>query len=102
MDMHRLSHTATSATKRVHGAIPEELLIEIDALVGPRLRSEFLVDAAREKVARERLRKAAHQYAGALKDAHIPGWGTPQAASAWVHALGVESDERAFSGDEQA
>lgn len=99
MDMHRLNHTATTATKRVHLVIPEELLIEIDALVGPRRRSEFLVDAAREKVERERLRKAAHEYAGALKDAHIPGWETPQAASAWVHALRVESDERAFSDE---
>ncbi len=97
MDMQRPNHTASTATKRVHVMISEELLIEIDALVGPRRRSEFLVDAAREKVARERLRKAAHEYAGALKDVHIPGWETPQAATAWVHALRVESDERAFS-----
>lgn len=99
MDMHRLNHTATTATKRVHGVIPEELLIEIDALVGPRLRCEFLADAAREKVARERLWRVAHEYGGALKDAHIPGWETPRAASAWVHALRVESDERAFSDE---
>ena len=99
MDMHRLNHTASTATKRVHVMISEELLIEIDALVGPRRRSEFLADAAREKVARERLRKAAHEYAGALKDVHIPGWETPQAATAWVHALRVESDERAFSDE---
>ncbi len=101
MNMHPRNHTASTATKRVHVVIPDELLVEIDALVGPRQRSKFLVDAAREKVARERLRKAAHEYAGALKDAHIPGWETPQAASAWVHALRVESDERAFS-DEHA
>lgn len=97
--MHRLNHTATTATKRVHVVIPKELLIEIDALVGPRRRSEFLVDSAREKVARELLRKAAHEYGGALKDAHIPGWETPRAASAWVHALRVESNERAFSDE---
>jgi len=99
MDMQRPNHTASTATKRVHVVIPKELLIEIDALVGPRRRSEFLVDAARKKVARERLRKAAHEYAGALKDTHIPGWETPRAASAWVHALRVESDKRAFSDD---
>jgi len=102
MDMRRRNHTATTATKRVHVVIPDELLVAIDALVGPRRRTEFLVNAAREKVARERLRKAAHEYAGALKDAHIPGWETPRAPSAWVHALRVESDERVFSGDEQA
>ncbi len=47
MDMQRLNHTASTATKRVNVMISEELLIEIDALVGPRRRSEFLVDAAR-------------------------------------------------------
>lgn len=101
MDTHTIKRTSSNETKRAHVVIPEELLIEIDALVGPRRRSEFLVDAAREKVARERLRKAAHEYAGALKDIHVPGWETPQAASAWVHAMRVESDEKTFSDDDR-
>jgi hypothetical protein len=74
----------------------------VDALVGPRKRSEFLVDAARERVRREKARKLAHELAGSLKENHLPEWDTPESASAWVHRLRRESDERAFSPDEQS
>lgn len=87
------------ATKRIHIIIPKDLLQQVDALVGPRQRSEFFVAAAREKVTRERLRRAAHALAGSLKDERTPGWETPEAASAWVRSLRAESDDRAFPGD---
>ena len=41
--------------KRTHLILPEELLAEIDALVGQRGRSAFLVDVLREEVRRRRL-----------------------------------------------
>jgi hypothetical protein len=41
--------------KRTHLILPEELLAEIDALVGQRWRSAFLVDVLREEVRRRRL-----------------------------------------------
>lgn len=88
-------------TKRAHVVIPEDLLQEVDALVGPRRRSEFFTDAAREKVRREQLRRLAHELAGSLKDEPTPGWETPEASSAWVRSLRDESDEKAFSGDQQ-
>jgi hypothetical protein len=84
-------------TKRAHVVIPEALLREVDALVGPRGRSEFFVEAAREKIARERLRGTARELAGSLSDQEIPGWETPEAASAWVRALRSESDQRTHS-----
>lgn len=87
--------------KRAHLVVPEDLLAEVDKLVGPRRRSEFFVDAAREKVQRERLRVLAHDLAGSLAEAKIPGWETPEAASAWVRALRRESDEKAFEGYEE-
>jgi hypothetical protein len=88
-------------TRRAHVVIPEDLLHEVDALVGPRRRSEFFVEAAREKVQRERLRTLAHEMAGSLSDQQISGWETPEAASAWVRSLRLESDQRTFSDDRQ-
>jgi hypothetical protein len=83
--------------KRAHVMVPDDLLQEVDALVGPRRRSEFFVDAARDRLARERLRRLAHQMAGALKDDDIPEWETPEAASAWVRRLREESDQSAYA-----
>jgi hypothetical protein len=85
--------------KRTHVVVPEDLLAEVDALVGPRRRSEFFVDAVREKVARERIRAMAHAMVGSLRDVAIPGWETPESASAWVRSLRTESDDRAFSAN---
>ena len=42
-------------TKRAHVLLPEDLVREIDALVGPRGRSSFLVETAREEVRRQKL-----------------------------------------------
>lgn len=96
---HIARHIMDGGMRRAHVVIPGDLLREVDALVGSRRRSEFFVEAAREKVARERLRRLAHKMAGALKDEHIPGWETPEAASAWVRSLRSEGDERTFPGD---
>lgn len=102
MDTHIAEHTRKKETKRAHVAVPRDLLEEVDALVGPRRRSEFFVEAVRERVARERQRKVMHEMAGALKHNHIPEWDTPESTSAWVHALRVESDRVAFGDDSEA
>lgn len=41
--------------KRTHVVLPQDLLSEIDALVGQRGRSAFLVEVAREGIRRRRL-----------------------------------------------
>lgn len=84
----------SSSTRRAHVIVPEELLAEVDALVGARRRSEFFVDAVREKVAREQLRIAAHRLAGSLTDSSIPAWETSDSSLAWVRSLREESDEQ--------
>jgi hypothetical protein len=81
---------------RAHIVLPEDLLEEVDALVGPRRRSEFFVEAAREKVRREKLRRAAHAVAGSLADTPIPGWESSEEARAWVRSLRQESDEKSL------
>lgn len=87
---------------RAHVMVPEDLLREVDALVGDRKRSQFFVEAAREKLDRLKLRRAAHELAGFLKDTDTLHWETPEASSEWVRSLRRGSDERAFPcGEEQ-
>lgn len=86
---------------RAHVIVPEDLLREVDALVGNRKRSDFFVEAAREKVDRMKLRKSAHELAAFLKDADTPHWESPEATSEWVRSLRRESDEREFPRSEE-
>lgn len=41
---------AARAHRRVHAAMPEELVGEVDALVGKRRRGRIITDAVEEKV----------------------------------------------------
>ena len=45
----------TMPAKRAHILLPEDLLREIDSLVGPRGRNAFLVETARSEVRRQKL-----------------------------------------------
>lgn len=84
---------------RAHIVIPESLLEEVDALVGPRRRSEFFEEAAREKVRQEKLRRAAHAVGGSLAGTTITGWESSEEAREWVRSLRRESDERSFGAE---
>jgi len=44
-----------AGTQRAHILIPSDLLREIDALVGPRGRSAFLLETAKQEVRRRKL-----------------------------------------------
>ena len=57
---------------KTHLVFPTELLQTIDQLVGRRKRSKFVVEAAREKIARERFLKALDEAAGAWTDENHP------------------------------
>ncbi|MGE0539885.1 MAG: CopG family ribbon-helix-helix protein [Dehalococcoidia bacterium] len=69
---------------RAHVVIPRELLEEIDSRVGQRRRSDFVTEALREKLMRERQREALRVSAGVLDLADYPQWETPEKVSAWV------------------
>jgi len=79
-------------TKRAHVLLPEDLLREIDALVGPRGRSSFLVETAREEVRRQKLLH--------FLDTKEPSWKTKDhpelagGAASWVRKLRTESEGR--------
>jgi len=86
-------------TKRAHVLLPDDLLREIDSLVGPRGRSAFLVETARTEVRRQKLLQflEGNGTAGtdpAWKDANHPE--LAEGADRWVRKLRVESD--ALSG----
>jgi hypothetical protein len=79
-------------TKRAHVLLPEDLLREIDALVGPRGRSSFLVETAREEVRRQKL---LHFLGG--KDSAWKTKDHPElagGAASWVRKLRTESEGR--------
>ena len=83
-----------SKSVRTHVALPGDLVDEIDEIAGPRRRSEFMVEAARENLDRLRLQREATAVAGSLEQVDIPGWETSESTSAWVRASRRTSDTR--------
>lgn len=79
-------------TRRAHILLPEDLAREIDALVGSRGRSAFLVETAREAIRR---RKLLH-----FLGSDQPAWSDPdhpeltQGSAAWVRKLRHENEKR--------
>lgn len=76
--------------RRAHILLPEDLLRDIDALVGPRGRSAFLVETARNEVRRHRLLQ--------FLESKEPGWRDekhPELADGsahWVRKLRAENE----------
>lgn len=71
---------------RTHVVLSDDLVREIDELVGPRKRSEFLEKAAQELIRRERQTWAVEHGAGILRKEDYPGWGDSDMVLAWVRA----------------
>jgi hypothetical protein len=80
------------SSKRAHVLLPDDLLREIDSLVGPRGRSAFLVETARTEVRRQKLLQ--------FLDGKDPAWKEEDhpelsgGADAWVRKVRAESDGR--------
>jgi hypothetical protein len=77
---------------RTHFIAPKDLIEEVDRLVGPRRRSEFLAEATAEKLKREKLLRLTREVMKLPPAEGIPEWETPESASKWVHDGRVESD----------
>jgi hypothetical protein len=93
---------AVSASRRTHVLLPEDLLAEIDAAVGPRHRSEFLIEAAREKLRRRERLALFRESVGSLAADRIPEWATPESSYAWVRAQRAERETAAAARDDVA
>ncbi len=83
-------HIMTS--KRAHVLLPDDLLREIDSLVGPRGRSAFLVETARTEVRRQKLLQFLENKEAVWNDKAHPE--LAGGADAWVRKLRTESDSR--------
>lgn len=83
---------------RAHVVLPEDLLLRIDRQVGKRKRSRFLVEAAEEKLDRERLVAAIDRAAGAWKPHDHPEWKRKGGIPAAVRALRKEWGRRSGKG----
>ena len=77
-------------TIRTHVLLPEDLVREIDALVGPRGRSAFIVETARNEVRRKKLLDFLSNDEPAWKDENHPE--LADGAAKWVRKLRAESD----------
>jgi Arc/MetJ-type ribon-helix-helix transcriptional regulator len=78
--------------KRTHIVIPQQLVAEIDTLVGKRGRSAFLTQAAEKELTRLRQIKALESAAGSWKDKDHPE--LREGAAKWVKKLRQEYDQR--------
>jgi hypothetical protein len=79
---------------RTHVIAPKELIKEVDQLVGPRRRSDFITAAIDKELKREKLLRVVREAAKLPPVRDVPEWETPEAASKWVHDLRVESDRK--------
>lgn len=70
--------------------LPADLVREIDALVGPRGRSAFIVETARNEVRRKKLLDFLTSDEPAWKDENHPE--LAEGAATWVRKLRAESD----------
>lgn len=86
-----------NSTQRAHIVIPSDLLREIDALVGPRGRTGFLLETAREELRRRKLLNFLASREAASREAH-----SEEDSAAWVQRLRSEGEDRIEKKQPQA
>jgi len=79
-------------TKRAHILLPQDLVREIDSIVGPRGRSAFLVQTAREAVQRRKLLRFLENGNPAWKDELHPE--LAEGSAGWIQNLRKENEQR--------
>ncbi len=79
-------------SQRAHVVLPDDLVEEIDLLVGPRGRSAFLVETARAELHRRRLLSFLRDDKPAWKGQEHPE--LRQGAAVWVKKLRQQNEKR--------
>ncbi len=79
---------------KTHLVLPKKLLSEMDRFVSPRGRSQFVAEAAQEKLERLRLAKAIENAAGAWKDEDYPEFRTKADVRRYVRHLRLQASRR--------
>lgn len=77
--------------KRAHIVLPDDLLAEVDSIVGPRGRSAFLTEVIREEVRRRRLLQILSNPEPIWKDEDHPE--LVEGSEAWVRKLRAEDEQ---------
>ena len=83
-------------TQRAHILVPGDLLEEIDTLVGPRGRSAFFLETARQEVRRRKLLQFLESQEPAWKEKDHPELAAGSAG--WVKDMRQQSEARASLG----
>ena len=78
--------------RRTHVVLSDQLVRDIDTLVGSRQRSSFITQAAEKELMRLRQIEALKAAAGAWKDNDHPE--LKQGSAMWVHKLRRENERR--------
>jgi metal-responsive CopG/Arc/MetJ family transcriptional regulator len=76
---------------RTNLTLPKDLLVEVDALAGPRGRSRYVAEAVAQRVKRDKLGKAIRETAGIMVGK--PGWMSPDEVVQWVDFLRNEETD---------
>jgi predicted transcriptional regulator len=79
---------------RAHVVLDDELVDEVDAISGRRRRSAFIEDAVREKLQRERQKRALQNYIESGERPDNPNWRTPEDTSKWVREMRQLDNQR--------
>ena len=80
------------ATRRAHVVLPDDLVSEIDKIVGARGRSAFLAELARREIKRRNLLAMFQRNEPIWKDEDHPE--LKDGASEWVRSMRSESEAR--------
>ena len=78
---------------RTHVILPEDLVKAVDKEAGKGKRSQFIEEAIREKLRKDRLLSALKATAGAFSAEDHPHWNTPEKVAAWVRESRRRSDQ---------
>lgn len=78
--------------KRAHVILPEDLLAEVDRLVGERGRSAFLAEVVQREIQRRKLLAALRDARGSWKNEDHPE--LQDGSEAYVERLRAENEER--------
>lgn len=81
-------------SNKTHLIFPRELLEAIDKFVGKRKRSQFVVEATKEKLAQEKFLKVLKETAGAWKDENHPELRTKKDVDKYLRKLRKSFGER--------
>lgn len=83
-----------AATRLIGARLPEKLLAQIDGLVGPGKRSEFIIRAVERAVLQASQEKALKAAEGSWAAADYPEFATADDTEKWVRQVREGSEER--------